>query len=386
MPDKHAMLGASSAARWLACPPSAKLNAALPEQTSAAAEEGTRAHALAEKVLRAWLAGRPPDTLVCDDMEMREAVERYTGICIEKVNEARKASADAQVFVEHMLDFSRWVPGGFGTGDMVMISDDLLEVVDFKYGKGVKVEAEGNAQMRLYALGMFDEFGLLYGAQKVRMTIVQPRLDSVETSEMTVTDLLAWIDAQKDAIVLAAAGEGKRRAGEHCRFCKAKATCRALADYELKGVHEDLKASELTELEIVDILARAASIKRWLTDVEAYALGQALDGETLPGMKLVEGRSVRKIEDQQAAIERLSGAGYALGEITKPQELQTLTHLTKLVGKKKLEEVLDGLIKKPKGKPALVPEADRRKPIELKDIKEYFNDNLIEGIDGGNES
>lgn len=377
MPEKHAMLGASSAARWLACPPSAKLNAALPEQTSAAAEEGTRAHALAEKVLRAWLAGRPPDTLVCDDMEMREAVEKYTGVCIEKVNAARKASADAQVFVEHMLDFSRWVPGGFGTGDVVMISDELLEVVDFKYGKGVKVEAEGNAQMRLYALGMFDEFGLLYGAQKVRMTIVQPRLDSVETAEMTVKELLAWIDAQKDAIALAAAGEGARHAGAHCRFCKAKATCRTLADYELAGVKEDFAASDLTEMEIADIISRAASIKRWLTDIESYALGQAMDGKTIPGMKLVEGRRVRKIADQSKAIEKLLAAGYAIDEIVKPQELETLTHLSKVVGKKKLEEVLDGLIEKPRGKPTLVSMDDRRKSLEVKDIKEFFDDGLI---------
>lgn len=377
MPEKHAMLGASSAARWLACPPSAKLNFALPEQTSAAAEEGTRAHALAEKVLRAWLAGRPPDTLVCDDMEMREAVERYTGICIEKVNEARKASADAQVFVEHMLDFSRWVPGGFGTGDMVMISDDLLEVVDFKYGKGVKVEAAGNAQMRLYALGMFDEFGLLYGAQKVHMTIVQPRLDSVETAEMTVKELLAWIDAQKDAIALAAAGEGARHAGAHCRFCKAKATCRTLADYELAGVKEDFAATDLTEMEIADIISRAASIKRWLTDIESYALGQAMDGKTIPGMKLVEGRRVRRVADQSKAIEKLLAAGYPLDEIVKPQELETLTRLSKVVGKKKLDEVLDGLIEKPRGKPTLVPMDDRRKPLEVKDIKEFFDDGLI---------
>lgn len=380
MPERHAILSASSAHRWLRCPQSARINAALPDTPSEAAREGTKAHALAEKALTEWLRGKKdaPVQVETEDAEMAEAVKQYTAICIEKINAAYKASPDAKVFVEHELDYSRWVPEGFGTGDMVLISDAALEVVDFKYGKGVKVEAEGNEQMRLYALGMIDEFGLLYGAKTVRMTIVQPRLDSVETSEMRVQDLIAWIEKKATRIHEAWDGSGNREPGEHCRFCKAKATCRALADYELRNVKEDLAASELTEGEIAAIVLRSASIKRWLTAVEDYALGQALDeGRTYPGLKIVEGRSVRKITQPEEAIKALVEAGYPLDEVVKPQEIETLTHLEKRVGKKNLAGIIGDYITRPKGKPALVSADDKRPAIETEDVKEYFDNSLI---------
>lgn len=381
MPEKHALLSASSAYRWLRCPPSARINAALPDSTSAAAAEGTRAHALAEQRLKAFLAGTPFDTDMHDsdvDAEMLAAVKTYADICVEKIVAARKASPDAQVLVEHQLDYSRWVPEGFGTGDMVIISDASLEVVDFKYGKGVRVEAEDNDQMRLYALGMIDEFGLLYGAESVRMTIVQPRMDNIATAETTVAELLQWIDGLKEPIQAAWKGSGKRHAGAHCRFCKVKMHCRALADYEMQGVREELKASELTETEITDIVLRAASIKRWLTALESYALAQALDGKQWPGLKVVAGRSLRKITDEKKAAEILLAAGYAKEDIEKPVELETLTKLEKIVGKKKLAELLQPVIVKPPGKPALVAESDKRPPMPLSDVKEDFDNNLIE--------
>lgn len=379
MPDKHAVCSASSAGRWFMCPPSAWLNAALPDIVSEAAKEGTKAHALAEKVLKAFLAGG--DGIVKNDAdhpaEMVEAVQKYVDICIEKINAARKASPDAQVYVERMLDYSTWVPDGFGTGDCVMVSDDTLEVIDFKYGKGVRVEAEGNPQMRLYALGMLDAFGLLYDADIIRMTIVQPRIDNIATSEMHRADLLAWIASKKQVIAEAAAGTGKRAAGPHCRFCKVKATCRTLAEYELQNVKEDLKASELTDAEIADIVERAASIKRWLTAIEEYALQEALDGKTIPGLKVVAGRSVRKISDADRAAQLLKDAGYS--DIYKPMELKTLTALEKEIGKKKLAGVLADVIQKPEGKPTLVPESDRRPALALQtlDKNKDFDDSLI---------
>lgn len=381
MPEVHALLGASSAARWLACPPSARLNAALPEQVSAAAREGTQAHALAEQRLKAYLAGEPFDTDLCDSgisEEMIEAVKTYEGICIEKITDARKASPDARIYVEHRLDYSRWVPEGFGTGDMVLISDAALEVVDFKYGKGVRVEAEGNPQMRLYALGMLDEFGLLYDAAVVRMTIVQPRIDHIATAEMSPADLLEWIAGKEPAIQDAWAGKGPRHAGAHCRFCQARTSCRALAEYELELVREDFAASDLTATEIAGIVKRAPGIRRWLTAVEDYALAQAIEERReWPGLKVVAGRSVRKIADAQEAVKILEAAGYAREDVMKPQELKALTVLEKLVGRKRLAELLAPVIVKPAGKPALVPESDKRPAIELTDLKDDFDDQLI---------
>lgn len=381
MPEKHAILSASASARWLACPPSARLEAQLPEQTSSYAEEGTRAHAVAEKRLKHYLkTGQMYKNRLKDvDAEMWEATGRYVDICIEKISEARTVSPDAEVHVEHQLDFGTWVPGGFGTGDMVIVSDKYIEVVDLKYGKGVPVSAAGNTQMRLYALGAYSEFGYLYGAEQVRMTIVQPRLDAVSTKELSAKELLAWgHEVVGPTARLAWDGKGEKAAGDHCRFCRARATCRTLADYELKGVQEDIAASDLTEPEIADIILRAGSIRAWLSDVESYALGQALDGKAWPGLKLVAGRSIRKIQDAAAAAKALEAAGYAADDIYKAPELKTITALEKLVGKKKLPQVLGNIITKPPGKPTLVSESDKRQALALDDIKADFDDELIQ--------
>lgn len=241
MPEVHATLSASASHRWLNCTPSAQLEAKVPDKTSTFAEEGTRAHALAEKQLNKFLEGKPLKRKPKDiDGEMWEATGQYVDICIEKINEARSVSPDAEVHVEERLDFSPWVPEGFGTGDMVIMSDSYIEVIDLKYGKGVRVSAEDNSQMRLYALGLYNKYGILYGAEKVRMTIVQPRIDNISTAEMSTEDLLAWGASIKPIAQKAFEGAGERCAGEHCLFCKVKATCRMLAEYELEKVQEDL--------------------------------------------------------------------------------------------------------------------------------------------------
>lgn len=378
MPDRHAILSASSSKRWLLCPPSARLNAALPDKAGEAAAEGTRAHALAEQRLHAFLDGKEMEKPESVEGEMWEAVTAYVDICIEKITAARKASPDAQVYVEHPLDYSEWVPEGFGTGDMVLISDDSLEVVDFKYGKGVRVEAEGNTQMRFYALGMVHEFGYLFNADRIRMTVVQPRIDNIATSETTVKDLLAWVATKKKAIHEAWEGIGERHAGEHCQFCKARATCKTLAEYELHGVREDLDPQTLSEAEIADIVSRAGSIKKWLTHLEEYALQEALDGKVWAGLKVVAGRSVRKITDADKVLETLEKSGYAEGDLVKPRELQTLTALEKLVGKKKFQELCGGFLDRPPGKPTLVPLSDKREPIAIGSVEDKdFDDSLI---------
>lgn len=366
MPDEHALLSASSSWRWLHCTPSARLEAAMPEETSEYAEEGTRAHAVAEKRLKHFLFSgelyKEPFEDV--DAEMWDATGRYVDTCVEKINEARAASPDARTGVEVQLKFDRWVPKGFGTGDCVLVSDKYIEVVDLKYGKGVPVSAEGNTQMRLYALGALAEYGNYYAAGKVRMTIVQPRLDSISTDEMTTADLLSWGDTIQPIALRAWRGEGAKEAGGWCRFCKARNTCRALHDKMLEGVKTDFEAAELSPEEITDVLRKAKDIKRWLDSLEDYALGEALRGKMLPHMKLVEGRSTRRITDEEAAAARLQRAGYSDASIWKPWQLQSITALEKLVGKGKLKDLLGDLIEKPKGKPTLVSEDDHRPPME----------------------
>lgn len=372
----HAVLSASASHRWLMCTPSARLERNFEDTTSPYAEEGTKAHALVEKTLTGFLKNGKSQVEYPENVEMQEACQRYVDICIEKINGARRISRDSQIKVEQRLDFSNWVPEGFGTGDMVIISDEFLEIIDLKYGKGVPVSAVNNSQMRLYALGMFDAYGYLYGADEVRMTIVQPRLDSISTETISVKDLLAWGEEVKEKAKIAFAGKGEFCAGAHCRFCKARNTCRAHADYELKNIKEDLQAPELEDFEISDILLRAKGIKTWLDGLEAYALGKALDGYDWPGMKLVEGRSNRKITDDSKAVHILVEAGYNPDDIYKPQALRSITDLEKLCGKKTFSELLSGVIEKPPGKPTLVSEKDKRKALNC-NIKNDFDESLL---------
>lgn len=341
------------------------------------AEEGTQAHAYAERFLNLFLKTGKTAVVINDNAEMQEAVQAYVNICVEKINEARTASPDAQIKVEQRLDFSRWVPEGFGTGDMVMVSDKYFEIVDLKYGKGVPVSAVNNSQMRLYALGMYEAFGYLYGADEVRMTIVQPRLDSVSTETISVDDLLAWGEGVKKKAKIAFKGEGEFCAGSHCQFCKARNTCRSHAEYELKNVKEDLQTAELEDFEISDILLRAKNIKTWLDGLESYALGKALDGYDWPGMKLVEGRSNRKITDDVIAANNLLNAGFGAEEIYKPQALRSITDLEKLCGKKMFGDLMSGVIEKPPGKPTLVSVDDKRQALEITNIKNDFDESLL---------
>lgn len=376
MPGTHAILSASSSSRWLACPPSARINAELPETTSVYAEEGTKAHALAEKTLKGYLAGGPAE-VQSDNEEMKEAVQRYVDVCIEKINAAKAASPDAVVHVEFRLDFSTYVPDGFGTGDMVIVSDKSLEICDLKYGKGVPVSAEGNTQMRLYALGAVEEFGMLYGFDTVHMTIIQPRLDSVSTDTLSAGKLIDWGRSIISIAKLAYDGEGDFQAGDHCRFCKFRPRCKALAAYMAEKTALRKKQT-LTDLETVSILQAAKDIKRWLTDLEDYALGKALDGYDWPGMKLVEGRSKRVITDPDAAAAALIDKGFDADAVYKPRELQTLTALEKLVGKKALAESLGDLIEKPDGKPTLVELSDKRPPLDITaKAADAFDDSLL---------
>lgn len=380
MAKKHALLGASSSARWLVCTPSARLEAMFPDEQSPYAAEGTVAHDLAEAILRHKLEGKKAPKLDDYSTEMIEAVNRYVDICEEKVNEARARSSDAEAMIEARLDFSRWVPDGFGTGDMVIVADGILEVIDLKYGKGVPVSAIENTQMRLYALGAYDVNEFLYDVKSVRMTIVQPRLDSVSTDEMALEELLDWGEEIKPIAQRAFNGEGDCTPCDYCNFCKARHTCRALADTCLTAFYKDGgKLNQLlTDSEVSDILAMKDLITKWIKGVYDFAYEKALSGEKQwPGYKLVEGTSRRTITDPEAAAKTLLDNGYKEEDIFKPRELEGITNLQKVLGKKGVTEYLEAYIDKPEGKPTLVPDSDKRPAINtVETMMNEFDDEV----------
>lgn len=361
MPNKHALLSASSAYRWLACPPSALLSAKYEDTSSSYAQEGTAAHALAEyKVLKALgrKADDPTENLDYFNEEMDEATDAYAGYVLEQVAEAKKATTDPIVLVEQRVDFSTYVPDGFGTADALIIADDKLSITDLKYGRGVLVEADHNPQLMCYALGAYEMFSALYDIETVSMTIFQPRRDNVSVFEMKASDLLGWAEnTLKPAATLAAQGEGEFTVGEHCRFCKAKADCRARAEANLALARYDFALPPtLTDADIEAILPLLDELTSWAEDIKAYALTRAVAGKEWHGYKLVAGRSNRKYVNEDAVAKKVSDAGFNPYE----EKLLGITAMTKLLGKNRFEELLEGLIEKPQGKPTLVPESDKR--------------------------
>lgn len=368
----HALLSASGSSRWLACTPSARLEEKFESKTSEYAEEGTLAHELGELKLRKELEGLSTRSFnskvkkIQDhklySADMPDYVDIYVETCLERVSEAKAKTPDALFKIEQRLDFSEWVPEGFGTGDFVIIADGTMEVCDLKYGKGVPVSAENNKQMMLYALGAISEFSFLYDIEKVRMTIIQPRLDNISTFEVTADDLLKWAEEYvRPRAELAIKGEGEFCAGDHCRFCRAKSVCKARADKNLELAKYDFQApNTLDNNDIAYILSKVDELVNWASDVKEYALEQALNGEEFDGFKVVEGRSNRKYTDVEVIATTLEENGYT--DIFKPKELLTLTNMEKLVGKKKLNELVGKYIEKPVGKPTLVPITDKREP------------------------
>jgi len=353
----HAKLSASSSARWLACPPSALLNAKVADTASDFAKEGTCAHELAEYKVNKFLGHNvrdPTENLDFFDAEMEECTDSYLQYITEETAKYRKPV----VMVEQRLDFSAYVPDGFGTGDCIIVADETLTVIDFKYGKNVLVSSENNSQMMLYALGALDLFDILYDITEIKMVIFQPRMQNVSEYTMTVNDLLNWAEhTLKPAAALAAEGKGEFQVGEHCRFCKVKATCRKRAEHNLMLAQYDFAMpAELEDAEIETILPKADKLVSWVNDIKDYALSQALAGKRWTGWKLVEGKSVRKYTDETEVAETVKGAGLDPYE----HKVLGLTAMQKLLGKKKFEELLSSLIDKPQGKPTLVPDSDKR--------------------------
>ena len=371
---EHAVLSASGSHRWLNCTPSARLELEFENTGSEAAREGTAAHALCEHKLKRALhmrSRRPASDYDSDEME--ECTDAYVDFVMEQYEAAKQVCEDPVILIEQRLDFSCYVPDGFGTGDCLIISDDRLHIIDFKYGMGVLVEAEGNPQMKLYALGALAVYDALYDIREVSMTIFQPRRENVSTWAIPVEDLKAWAENElKPRAKMAYDGEGEYLPGEWCTFCRATVRCRARAEEKLKLAQTEFRMPPLlTDAEIEDILAVLPDLTKWANEITAYALDTALNhGKEWNGFKVVEGRSVRKYRDEAAVAEAAKEAGYK--DIYR-QSLIPLTEMQRLMGKDKFEEILGGLITKAPGRPTLVPKSDRRPAMNVSyAINEFY--------------
>jgi hypothetical protein len=372
----HAKLSASGSEKWMTCTPSANLEAQFPDEGSEFAREGTFAHAVFEQEMLTYL-GRPVDPLPkelmhFDSQELRDYVAESVAFAIRRIEQIKLDCKDPVIMVEKRLDFSVWVPDGFGTGDLVIVADGIVEVMDLKYGKGIYVNPLENSQLRLYGLGAVNELSHLYDLYRVRMTVLQPRLHNFGAEEIHIEELMSWAnDVVAPLATQAWFGRGEFVAGDHCTnsFCKARFTCPARAEQAIAVAQQEFGPIEdaqpplpasLSMDRIAEILPKADMVIDWFNDLKAYALKQATEHNTMvSGYKLVEGRSNRKYSDQDAVAAKLVEAGIP-EEVIYERSLLGITAMEKAVGKKVFAQVLDGLIVKPEGKPTLVPVSDKR--------------------------
>lgn len=374
MSMKHALLSASSAHRWIACPPSALLSKKFDDSSSSFAQEGTDAHTLAQYKLEKLLGlptKDPTESLSFYDEEMNDHAENYATFVLEQVEKAKETCVDPQVLIEQKLNFSSYVPEGFGHVDCLIIADGTLTVIDFKYGLGIKVSSERNPQMFCYALGGLALFDGIYDIDTVRLVIYQPRRENISEFNISKSELIQWAEeVLSPTAELASRGEGEYKAGEHCQFCKAKATCRKRTEHNLELAKYDFEVpATLDHDEIAAILTKADELVSWVSDVKEYALKEALNGTKFEGFKLVAGRSNRKYTDEAAAADLVIAAGKDPFE----KKLLGITAMTALLGKKAFEDILGGLTFKPPGKPVLVT-ADDKRP-EFNSAYEDFDEN-----------
>lgn len=373
--SKHAILSASGSHRWLNCTPSARLELEFENTTSEAAREGTAAHALCEHKLKKFLkkrSKRPVSDYNSDEME--ECTDAYAEFVMEQYEEAKKYCKDPVILIEQKLDFSCYVPEGFGTGDCIIISDDKLHIIDFKYGQGIFVKAEHNPQMMLYALGALEIYDALYDIKEISMTIFQPRRENVSTWTIPIEDLKAWAEEElKPKAQMAYDGDGEYLPGEWCTFCKAAVKCRARAEEKMKLARMEFKMPPLlTDAEIEEVLTVLPDLTKWANEITAYATEAAIHhGKEWNGFKVVEGRSNRKYRDEQLVAEAAKEHGYT--DIYR-QSLIPMTEMQKLMGKSAFEEILGDLIYKPPGNPTLVPNTDKRPAMNVTNAENEFNE------------
>lgn len=378
----HAVLSASGASRWLVCTKSASLEKGFADTTSEFAKEGTFAHELSElhfaqlyedldkRTFNSRLKKMKQNEFYTEDLH--EHVQEYVDLVTERIHAAGQRGKPVLMF-EERLDLTDYVPESFGTGDVLIYSGGVLEIIDLKFGKGIEVSAENNSQLRLYALGALSIFSLIEDVHEVSMTIIQPRLDNISTEIITVDELVAWgTDYVKPRAELAWSGEGEFVPGSHCRFCKVKHTCRARAD-EYLNVSKQLEDPNLLTIdEIADILFKADEIQKWAKDVQDYALAKAQEGINFEGWKVVEGRSSRKYSDDIDVTQKLAEK-WKKEEFTETV-LLSITKLEKALGKKTVGETLGDLIIKPQGKPTLVPESDKRPALGAESAMTEFDE------------
>jgi hypothetical protein len=397
----HALLAPSSASRWTVCTPSARLEEQYPDSEGDAAREGTLAHAISELMLRYALkhlttdqykaqldALIASDVIVDDDLNMKqefycasmhEYCEQYVTFVLEQWATARKHTPDAKLYVEQRLDLSAYIPESFGTGDAGIVANDVLRVIDLKYGKGVEVSAIDNTQMKVYALGWLAEHGMLYDIKTVQVTIFQPRIDNYSTWEISVADLMQWAeDVLRPKAIQAFAGEGDFVPGKHCQFCRVK-LCKARADYQLElAKYEFAEPAILSDSEVSEILDRSPDLIKWANMIQEYALHQAVHkNKQWPGFKLIMGRSNRSYVSDARIIKALVSEGIPEDKLYKPKELLGVTAMEEMLGKKTFNSYLHGLIVKPPGKLALVPQEDKRPAFNsLGTAEKDFDDEL----------
>lgn len=380
----HAKISPSAAHRWLHCSAAPSLEATQKDEGSVFAQEGTLAHAICEAKLHSLLGEIPEKYYFKENgaewtshelyqPAMEETSDFYLDVVANALQDAREVAPDAKLLIEQNVDLSEYIPEGFGTVDCCIVSDGLMNVVDYKHGKGVEVSAEWNPQMMIYALGAYEYFSDEYDITRVRMTIVQPRIHNLSTFEIEARLLIEWgkkvlKPSAEKAYLGFGGGSVEQKAGHWCKFCNCRSNCKALADLAVNTCQGDGRL--LTLEEVAELLPKLATIKTWCTDVEEYALKAALEGEKVPGYKLVEGRSIRVVTDKDTLASRLQEVTDE--PIFKPTELLSITNLEKLVGKKKFAELSEGLIVKPQGKPTLAPESDKRKELILNSAEEDF--------------
>lgn len=386
----HALLSASSAYRWLACPPSARLEDKFgPDKSSVYAEEGTLAHEMAnvrldcfngtidEKTAEKELKKLRKNKLYKEEMDAY--VDEYVSYVTDTFTRIKASCPSAVLIIERRLDFSAYVPDGFGTGDAIIIADGTMQIIDLKYGKGVQVSAKGNPQMSLYGLGALAEFAWMYTVDRIVMTIFQPRIRNLDSHTVTVQELEAWGEEVRTVAQLAYAGRGEKKAGEHCKFCKVKGTCRALAAACTEAAEDTnfADADSLSDQQLLAIYRQAAMIKDWIAGIEEHILRTACDGKEWPGMKVVEGRSIRKWTNEEQLRAKLQELGFTEDQYLK-KSLLGISDIEKLTGKDVFKSSLMEFVVKPAGAPTLAPSTDPRPAFNSAEAAaKQFNENPI---------
>ena len=371
--SKHAFLSPSGSHRWLNCTPSAMLESEFPGGSSSAAEEGTAAHEFCEHKLKKALRRRSKRPVSdYDSDEMQEYTDSYVDYVLEQLEVAKQTCKDPMVLIEQKVDFSEYVPDGYGTADCIIVSDNTLQIIDFKYGLGVLVDAEQNTQLMCYSIGALNLFDSLYDIKEVTMHIFQPRRENVQNWTIPVDELKAWAENElKPKAQMALNGEGEYHPGEWCQFCKAAVRCRARAEEKLRLARQEFKMPPLlADSEIEEVLTILPDLTKWADGILAYATDAAVNhGKEWNGFKVVEGRSVRKYKDEELVAQAAKDHGYT---DIYGQSLITMTEMQKLMGKKQFDQILGDLIVKPQGKPNLVPVTDKRPAMNVTNANNEF--------------